>query len=63
MKIIHSVTWFITIFAAFNCGIIGLFDFDLVKLITTDPSMVRIIYTIFGVSVVWYLYEDFNNKD
>lgn len=63
MKVIHSICWVLTVFAAFNCGIIGLFDFDLVRLITADSDYIRLIYILFGVAAVWYLYGDFNDKE
>jgi len=61
MQIVLSIMWFFTVFAAFNCGVIGLFNFDLVTLVTNDPFTIRVIYTFFGVAAVWYLYEHFTD--
>lgn len=50
MKTIDYISLLIVIIGAINWGLIGIFQFDLIKVIFGDMSLVsRTIYTIVGI--------------
>lgn len=55
MKIIDIVMATILVIGGLNWGLVGLFDFNLVKAILGPSACPRIIYTIVGLSAVYAL--------
>ncbi|MCI8965137.1 MAG: DUF378 domain-containing protein [Clostridia bacterium] len=54
MKIIDKIALVLIIIGAINWGLIGFFEFDLVKTIFGDMSTLsRIIYGLVGISGLW----------
>lgn len=62
MKIIDKIALVLIIIGAINWGLIGFFEFDLVKAIFGDMSILsRIIYGLVGVSGLWGIKMLFDN--
>ena len=56
MKTLDYIALILVAVGAINWGLIGFFDFDLVRVIFGDMSMVsRIIYAVIGVSGLYSL--------
>lgn len=56
MKELHMVTFLLVIIGAINWGLVGLFDFDLVKtLLVSMPSLMRLVYVLIGASAVYVM--------
>ena len=56
MKIIDKIALVLIIIGAINCGLIGLFQFDLVAAIFGNMTLIsRIVYSLVGVSGLWGL--------
>ena len=64
MKYIQKICLVLTLIGAFNWGLIGLFDFDLVASLFGDENVVtRIIYVLVGLAGIvniGLLFEDFD---
>ncbi len=56
MKILDYIALALVIVGAFNWGLIGLFQFDLVRFLFGDMTLLsRIVYTAVGVSGLYSL--------
>ncbi len=56
MKTLDYIALILVAVGAINWGLIGFFDFDLVRVIFGDMSMVsRIIYAVIGISGLYSL--------
>ena len=54
MKIIDKIALVLIIIGAINWGLIGFFEFDLVKTLFGDMTVLsRIIYGLVGISGLW----------
>lgn len=61
MKNIKIITLLLVVIGAFNWGLIGIFNFDLVATIFGDMSIFsRLIYSLVGISSIFVLF-DFKN--
>ena len=52
MRTLRIISLLLVIIGAINCGLIGLFDFNLVSLIFggVESSLTRVIYILVGIS-------------
>ncbi|OGE31798.1 hypothetical protein A2631_01550 [Candidatus Daviesbacteria bacterium RIFCSPHIGHO2_01_FULL_44_29] len=56
MKSLHTLSFVLVIVGALNWGLVGLFDFDLVKtLLGSWPTAVRAVYVLVGAAAVYKL--------
>ena len=54
MKVIDKIALVLIIIGAINCGLIAIFNYDLVAAIFGDMSIIsRIVYGLVGVSGLW----------
>ena len=54
MKIIDKIALVLVVIGAINCGLIGIFNFNLVDAIFGAMSILsRIIYVLVGISGLW----------
>lgn len=49
MELIQKIALAFTIIGAVNWGLIGLFDYNLVTMLISSTTLVRIIYSIIGI--------------
>ena len=62
MKIIDKIALILVIIGAVNWGLIGLFNFNLVKLLFGDMTLMsRIVYSLVGISGLWTIKLLFDN--
>ena len=62
MKIIDKIALILVIVGAVNWGLIGLFNFNLVKLLFGDMTLIsRIVYSLVGISGLWTIKLLFDN--
>lgn len=62
MKIIDKIALILVIVGAVNWGLIGLFNFNLVKLLFGDMTLMsRIVYSLVGISGLWTIKLLFDN--
>ena len=63
MKILDRIALILTIIGGINCGLIGIFKFDLVAWIFGGQAaiMSRIIYTLVCLAAVWCISLMFRN--
>jgi len=51
------LTLVLVIIGGINWGLIGIFNFDLVKFIFSFvPSLIRVVYTLVGLSALYMIY-------
>ena len=67
MKVIDTIALVLIIIGAINWGLVGLFDFDLVKFITMNQVNIwtRVIYCVIaiaGIINILLLFVNFSNK-
>ena len=67
MNILQKPCLILTIIGAIYCGLVGLFDFDLVKFITMNQVNIwtRVIYCVIaiaGIINILLLFVNFSNK-
>lgn len=61
MNVFRWVTYSLVLLGAFNWGLIGAFDFDLVSFLFGEMTTItRILYTIIGLSAIGYLVASIN---
>ena len=54
MKVIDTIALVLIIIGAINCGLVGIFNFNLVDAIFGSMSVIsRIIYILVGISGLW----------
>ena len=54
MKVIDTIALVLIIIGAINCGLVGIFNFNLVDAIFGAMSVIsRIIYILVGISGLW----------
>jgi len=54
MKVLHMVTFTLTIVGALNWGLVGLFNTDVVALVLGAGSgLTRLVYVLVGLSAVY----------
>ena len=54
MKVIDKIALVLIIIGAINCGLIAIFNFDLVAAIFGDMTILsRIVYGLVGISGLW----------
>ena len=54
MKYLKTIAYIIVLLGAFNWGIYGLFDFDIIKfLLGAIPMLARIVYVLVGLSALY----------
>lgn len=54
MKWMHYIGFLLVVVGAFNWGLVGLFNFNLVTaLFGSWPSLVMLVYVLIGASAVW----------
>ena len=65
MNVIDRIALALTFICGVNCGLVGVFRFDLVAWICGGPASVvsRIIYTLVGISALWCLALLFRDWD
>lgn len=64
MKIIDKIALALVIIGAVNCGLIGLFNFNLVDTLFGAMSIIsRIVYILVGVSGLWCIKALFTSED
>jgi uncharacterized membrane protein YuzA (DUF378 family) len=66
MKSMSTIGWValvLVIVGALNWGLVGFFDYDLVKGILGDGSAARVIFSIVGLAGLWVIYEAAANKE
>lgn len=62
MHIIKIITYILVIIGALNWGLVGIFNFDLVRTIFGEMTLIsRIIYGLIGVSAIVYLLTSYND--
>lgn len=62
MKVIDKIILILIIIGAINWGLIGFFEFDLVKTLFGDMTVLtRIIYGLVGISGLWGIKMLFDN--
>ena len=62
MKIIDKIALILVIIGAVNWGLIGLFNFNLVKLLFGDMTLMsRMVYSLVGISGLWTIKLLFDN--
>ncbi len=62
MQIIKIITYILVIIGALNWGLVGIFNFDLVRTIFGEMTLIsRIIYGLIGVSAIIYLLTSYND--
>lgn len=49
MELVQKIALAFTIIGAVNWGLIGLFDYNLVTMLISSTTIVRIIYSIIGI--------------
>jgi len=52
MKVFDSIVTVLLIVGGLNWGLVGLFEFDLVQSIFGQGALMRVIYTIVGLSAI-----------
>ena len=53
-KLLHMVTFTLTVIGALNWGLVGLLDFNLVEtLLSSVPTLERLVYIAVGVSAAY----------
>ena len=65
MNILQKPCLILTIIGAINWGLVGLFDFDLVKFITMNQVNIwtRVIYCVIAIAgIINILFVNFSNK-
>lgn len=56
MKLIHAVTFLLVIVGALNWGLVGLLNFNLVKMVLGSwPTVETLVYVLVGASAVYLL--------
>ncbi len=56
MKIVHMVTFILTVVGALNWGLVGFFNFNLVStLLGAGSGLEKIVYILVGLSAVYIL--------
>lgn len=66
-KICKKLKWFalpLASIGAINWGLIGFFNYNLVESIfSTMPTLVKVIYSLVGLSGLYLIYHMFNSKN
>lgn len=61
MELVQKIALAFTIIGAVNWGLIGLFDYNLVTMLISNTTIVRIIYSIVGIcgliNIGMYFYD------
>lgn len=54
MKALHMVAFTLLLVGGLNWGLVGLFNFDLVKMVFGSmPTLVNVVYDLVGLSAVY----------
>ncbi len=62
MKVLHGVTFLLTVVGALNWGLVGLLDFNLVNAVLGSmPTVEMIVYVLVGLSAVYILLTHFKD--
>lgn len=62
MKVLHGVTFLLTVVGALNWGLVGLLDFNLVNAVLGSmPTVEVIVYVLVGLSAVYILLTHFKD--
>lgn len=61
-KLVNYILKPLTFIGAINCGLIGLFRFDVISEIFMNPTLIRVIYSAIGIAAVVWLIAIFVNK-
>lgn len=58
MKVLHGVTFLLTVVGALNWGLVGLLDFNLVNAVLGSmPTVEMVVYVLVGLSLfIYYLH-------
>ena len=60
MSAMDWIVWVLVFVGALNWGLVGAFDFNLVKVIFGDmTTLARIVYVLVGLAAVWSLFSVF----
>ena len=64
-KMFDKICLALSIIGSLNCGLVGLFQFDLVAWIFggSDAILARIIYTVIALAGIWCISLLFRNED
>lgn len=61
MELVQKIALAFTIIGAVNWGLIGLFDYNLVTMLISNTTLVRVIYSIVGIcgliNIGMYFYD------
>ncbi len=65
MMILDRIALILSIIGGLNCGLVGLFRFDLVAYLFdgSDSTLSRIIYTLVGIAAIWCITLLFRHRD
>lgn len=56
MKLVHAVTFLLVVVGALNWGLVGLLNFNLVKMVLGSwPTVETLVYVLVGASAVYLL--------
>ena len=55
MKILDGVAVILVLIAALNCGLMGIFDLDLIRFLFNSPTTERVIYALFGIAAIYVI--------
>lgn len=62
-RILTLISLWLAIIGAFNWGLVGLFEFNLVGAIFGEATLItRLIYILVGLSGLWLLLDLFRDK-
>lgn len=62
MKVLHGVTFLLTVVGALNWGLVGLLDFNLVNAVLGSmPTVEMVVYVLVGLSAVYILLTHFKD--
>ncbi len=61
-KVVHMVTFALTVIGALNWGLVGLMNVNVVQLILSPwPALLRIVYILVGLSAVYLALTHIND--
>ncbi len=62
MQVVKIITYILILAGALNCGLVGFFNIDLVRLIFGDMTLwARIVYGLIGVSAILYVFSSYHD--
>jgi len=63
MKVLNRIILFLTMIGGLNWGLVGAFDFDLVRfLMASKPELENVVYMVIGLCSLYSLYLLFWEK-